>query len=465
MHANYDVVVVGAGPAGTSAAIRMAQVGLSVAILERCHFPRRHVGICISDHTVAAIDFLGLGPEFANAQFWRRKITAVLWEQSEVQMVDRFGYHLDRAVFDQLLLNRALAVGVHVYQPARFIDSERADAGWRIAIDFNGSNLILTSRFVVDAAGRRGFRHTHRTKDGPPLIAIHATWSVGKTPGYEGLIEAGDHGWLWYAQTAIDRALVSIFYDPRGIEGRKNFSLRETYTAFLRQFQAFRPEQCHGFSETQACDATSQHADDPIGDGYIRVGDSCLSVDPLSSQGVHLALQAGMQSAVVVNTILRKPANGDIARHFYRLRATEQTKRYSLRTRREYARTALKRQTSFWLDRVGDETEDRSIPTAREMGTTFQLELGPMTVSDATVFDAEPAMVGSFVEVRRVVRHPNFESPVAYFGGADLVILLSIIPITFFLRDLPTHWKYYVSAGDAQSIATSLFHRRVFVPV
>jgi len=379
-------------------------------------------------------------------------------------MVERFGYHLDRAVFDGLLLKRAVVIGVDVYQPVRVVDCKKTGASWRIAVEFNGSRSILNSRFVVDATGRRGFRSGQRIKDGAPLIAIHAIWSLGKTPNYDGLIEAGDHGWLWYAQTASDRALVSIFCDPRRMKSRDS-SLRDTYKALLDEFYVFQPSQCNDFVGAQACDATSQHANDPIEDCYIRVGDSCLSIDPLSSQGVHLALQSGMQGAVVVNTILRRPDDGDVARYFYRLRVREYARRYSLRTRNEYRRTALKRRTSFWLHRAGDETELASVPAAQDMGATFPCEAGPMTISTETVFDTQPAIVGSFIERRRVVRHPSFETPVAYLGGVDLVTLLSALPATFLLCDLPNCWKYYVSDADAQSIATALHHRRVIVPL
>jgi 2-polyprenyl-6-methoxyphenol hydroxylase-like FAD-dependent oxidoreductase len=69
--AEHDVVILGAGPGGASAAIRLAQMGLDVGVVERRRFPRSHVGICISDETVALIDCLGLGHEFNNARFWR----------------------------------------------------------------------------------------------------------------------------------------------------------------------------------------------------------------------------------------------------------------------------------------------------------------------------------------------------------------------------------------------------------
>ena len=90
--------------------------------------------------------------------------------------------------------------------------------------------------------------------------------------------------------------------------------MQAKYSGLLRQFRTLKLEQFgRQCSDPQACDAASHHAEDPIGDHYIRLGDSCFSVDPLSSQGVHLALQSGLQGAVIVNTILRKPENTEAA--------------------------------------------------------------------------------------------------------------------------------------------------------
>ena len=94
----HDVVVLGAGPAGASTAIRLAELGLDVGLVERCRFPRSHVGICMSDETIALIDSLGLGHAFNNAQFWRRKHTAVRWGDAQTRLVPQDGYHVDRAV-------------------------------------------------------------------------------------------------------------------------------------------------------------------------------------------------------------------------------------------------------------------------------------------------------------------------------------------------------------------------------
>ena len=151
---------------------------------------------------------------------------------------------------------------------------------------------------------------------------------------FDGLIEAGEDAWLWYARTARDRAVVSVFCDPRRLRAGKRGGMQAKYSGLLRQFRALKLEQLgEQCSDPQACDATSQHAEDPVGDRYIRLGDSCFSVDPLSSQGVHLALQSGLQGAIIVNTMLRKPENTAAAQRFFRMRIAERVGRYTGRTK------------------------------------------------------------------------------------------------------------------------------------
>ncbi|HEV7442576.1 MAG TPA: NAD(P)/FAD-dependent oxidoreductase, partial [Steroidobacteraceae bacterium] len=398
--AEHDVVILGAGPGGTSAAIRLAQMGLDVGVVERRHFPRSHVGICISDETVALIDYLGLGREFNNAQFWRRNLTAVRWGDSETRLVPQQGYHVDRAVLDWLMLCRSRSAGARVYQPVQAQEVERLeDSGWGVTIASGERRQLLRARFIVDAAGRRPVIRGARIKDGPPLVSVHANWALRASADFDGLIEAGEDAWLWYAQTARDRAVVSVFCDPRHLRVSRRGGVQAKYSGLLRQFRALRLEQLgEQCSDPQACDATSQHAEDPVGDHYIRLGDSCFSVDPLSSQGVHLALQSGLQGAIVVNTILRKPENTEAAQQFFRMRIAERVGRYTGRTKQEYARVSAMCPNAFWRERAGD------VSVVEADGPYPPLEPSPrapsdqVAVSSHATLDAAPVIDDVFVQ-------------------------------------------------------------------
>ncbi len=465
--AEHDVVILGAGPAGTSAAIRLAQMGLDVGVVERRSFPRSHVGICISDETVALIDYLGLGAEYNAAQFWRRNLTAVRWGDPETRLIPQKGYHVDRAVLDGLMLCRSRSAGVKVYQPVQVQGVERLqEAGWGVTIASDGQRQLLKARFIVDAAGRRPAIPGARIKDGPPLVSIHANWLLRGMVGFDGLIAAGEDAWLWYAQTARDRAVVSVFCDPRRLAVSKSGGAQAKYSGLLRQFRALRleqlAEQCSG---PRVCDATSQHAEDPVGDRYIRLGDSCFSVDPLSSQGVHLALQSGLQGAIVVNTMLRKPENTEAARQFFRMRIAERVGRYTGRTKQEYARVSAMCSNPFWQERAGGASmaeayAPRSLQEPWPRAPSDQVAVSP----DARL-DVAAVLDGFFVQVRRVVRHPNIDAGgVAYVDGVDLVRLLSALPPRFAYWDIPKIWRGQVSLADGSRIASWLWDRRVLVP-
>ncbi|MDO8396352.1 MAG: FAD-dependent oxidoreductase [Bradyrhizobium sp.] len=463
--AEHDVVILGAGPAGTSAAIRLAQMGLDAGIVERRRFPRGHVGICISDETVALIDYLGLGREFNNAQFWRRNLSAVRWGDSETRLVPQQGYHVDRAVLDGLLLCRSRAAGVRVYQPVQVQKVERLqDSSWGVAIASDDRRQFLKARFIVDAAGRRPAIPGARIKDGPPLLSIHANWALRGMVEFDGLIEAGEDAWLWYARTARDRAVVSAFCDPRRVAASERGGVQAKYAGLLRQFRALSLEQMgEQCSDPQACDATSQHAEDPVGNSYIRLGDSCLSVDPLSSQGVHLALQSGLQGAIIVNTMLRKPENAEPARQFFRMRITERVGRYTGRTKQEYARVSAMCPNAFWHERAG------GAPVVEAAGPYPPLEPAPrgpadqVAVSPHATLDAAPVIDGIFVQVRQVVRHPNIDGGVAYVEGVDLVRLLSALPPSFAYCDIPWIWRNHIPLATGSRIASWLWDKSILV--
>lgn len=461
----HDVVVFGAGPAGTAAAIRLAHLGIDVALVERACFPRPHVGICIADETVTLLEFLGIAELFPSLAPWRRALTAVQWDRAGLQFVEQRGYHVDRGKLDQLLLARASDEGVTIYQPAQAMLPPRAfEGGYHCELSVAGVAQRISCAFVVDAAGRRPILPGARMKDSPPLIAIHADWRLRSNAPFDGLIEAGTDAWGWYAQTANDRATVSVFIDPRRAKFCSGNPLSAGYERLLDQFPVLRSylsgKRC---SEPGACNATSSHAADVIGPHHIRVGDACMSVDPLSSQGVHLALQSGIQSAIIVNTILRRPVAAELAREFYRARIGERVALFSRRMRDEYTRVAARSQHPFWHERASgglpgiySMAKLRADPLPNDSGVRVR-------VATEAVMSSGPIIVGDFVEQRGTVQHPDLGLPVAFLAGAHLPTLLQDLPLA--IGDLPKYWGVCGGEPNAWEIARWLWQRRIIVEV
>ena len=462
---HHDVVIFGAGPAGTAAAIRLAHLGFDVALVERACFPRRHVGICIADETVTLLEFLGVAEPFRSSAPWRRALTAVHWGGEGPRFVEQRGYHVDRGELDQLLLTRARSGGVTIYQPARtMLPPAATEGGYHCDLSVAGVAQGIRCNFLIDAAGRRPALPGARTKDSPPLLAIHADWQLRSNTPFDGLIEAGEDAWVWCAQTAKDRATISVFIDPRRAELRSGTSLFAGYERLLDKFPVLRSslagERC---SAPGACDATSSHAADVVGPHHIRVGDACMSVDPLSSQGVHLALQSGIQSAVIVNTILRRPAVAELARGFYRARIGERVALFSRRMRDEYARVAARSQHPFWQERAtGSLPGINSVAKLRADPLPNDPSLRVRVATEAAM-SSGPVIVGDFVEQRGTVQHPDLGLPVAFLAGAHLPTLLQDLPLA--IGDLPKYWGERVGEPKAWEIARWLWQRRILVEV
>jgi len=126
MQTRFDALIIGAGPAGSSAAILLATAGWSVALIEKQAFPRRKVcGECVAASNLPLLDALGIGSDFAAQAGPELKRVALMrgaqsvWADLPPAEHARhpWGRALGRETLDTLLLARAQAVGATVLQP------------------------------------------------------------------------------------------------------------------------------------------------------------------------------------------------------------------------------------------------------------------------------------------------------------------------------------------------------------
>ncbi|MEO7241455.1 MAG: FAD-dependent oxidoreductase, partial [Variovorax sp.] len=165
---HFDAVIIGAGPAGASAAILLARAGWSVALVEKQRFPRRKVcGECIAASNLPLLDALGIGaafeasagPELRHVALMRgnEQVMAALPAASDARW--RWGRALGRETLDTLLLESARAAGATVLQP------------WSVqAINGGAGDWRCTAR-AVDQEDLLSLR-------APITIAAHGSWEV-----------------------------------------------------------------------------------------------------------------------------------------------------------------------------------------------------------------------------------------------------------------------------------------------
>jgi 2-polyprenyl-6-methoxyphenol hydroxylase-like FAD-dependent oxidoreductase len=218
MRTGFDAVIIGAGPAGSSAAILLARAGWAVAVVERQAFPRRKVcGECVAASNLPLLEALGIGPAFeASAGPELRQVALMRGSHRIVASLPAaahekypWGRALGRETLDTLLLEQARSAGAHVLQPWSVQGVSGEPGNWHCAIRAMDSQTALTLHTpVVIAAngswealpsGRARRQLKRRASD---LFAFKATFrnaslEAGCLPvlsldgGYGGMVVAG----------------------------------------------------------------------------------------------------------------------------------------------------------------------------------------------------------------------------------------------------------------------------------
>ena len=112
---HLDVCVVGGGPAGSVTALRLAQLGHRVGIVERASFPRSHVGESLTSGVWTLFDVLGIRKSFLTEDYIQSDETLVRWDKLETERIvgveNSAGLMVNRGKFDMLLLKAAETAG------------------------------------------------------------------------------------------------------------------------------------------------------------------------------------------------------------------------------------------------------------------------------------------------------------------------------------------------------------------
>ena len=323
-----DVLVMGGGPAGSTAAILLAGQGYRVVLLEKARHPRFHIGESLLPANLPLFERLGvadrvraIGMEKWGAEF----ISPWDGRQQEFEFADAwnkslaFAYQVRRSSFDEILIRRAAEAGALVIEGCRVREVRFQDGGRSARVEAaheDGRAECWDARYLIDATGRDTFlanrlkAKQRNKKHNSAAMYAHfagARREAGRREGNIGIYWF-DHGWFWFiplsdGNTSIGAVVWPSYMRTRAVELREFF----LSTIALCPPLAERLADATLASEVEATGNYSYTADHTHGANYLLVGDAYAFVDPVFSTGVMLAMTSAAAAADTIDDCCKHP--------------------------------------------------------------------------------------------------------------------------------------------------------------
>jgi len=329
---HHDAIVIGGGPAGSTAAAVLAAKGRRVVVLEKDKFPRYHIGESLLPYGYFTLKRIGVLDRMKASHFTKKYSVQFVGASGRASVPFYFFQQLEheasmtwqvlRSEFDQLLLDNAREKGAEVIEEItarELIQQDGVVAGVKAASK-DGETHEFRAPITIDATGRDAFavtRNGWKVRD--PYLNKIAVWTYYKgalrDPGLdEGATTVAyvpEKGWFWYIPLADD--IVSV-----GVVAEKDYLYKDAHdlpAIFHNQVKKNAWIERHLAAGVQSgpyrvTGEYSYRSRYCAADGLVLAGDAFGFLDPVFSSGVFLALRSGELVGDAVEAAL---AAGDVS--------------------------------------------------------------------------------------------------------------------------------------------------------
>jgi len=331
-----EVVIIGAGPGGSSSAIFLAQKGIKAIIIEKDQFPRFHIGESMTGECGETVRKMGLGDAIKDIRCTIKHKTVVYGREGKnsftipVMRRNEAGeleksttWQVRRGDFDKMLLDKVQEVGVPlVYGKAmkvlfkedgspcgvevRRADGTMVDVVGEIVLDASGPAAFLSAAGVAGKKERGKYSRQ---------IAIYSHVKNAKRDELDStlIFYEKDNHWGWFIP--IDEETVSIgVVTPSDYYRESGEEMRDFY---VREMQKISPELTKRIpdvslvEDVRAASNYSYHIHQFTGKGFLCIGDAHRFIDPIFSFGLQFALVEGRMAADTIAGYLRDDVGQD----------------------------------------------------------------------------------------------------------------------------------------------------------
>ena len=331
----YDVIIIGGGPAGSTAATLLSRQGHKVLLLEKEKFPREHIGESLIPSSYDTLKNLGVLEELARISPRKPGVNFVasegnaqsLWCFKTILKDERYlSFHVKRSAFDEMLLNHSRKHGAEVIEeaPVRNVILDKPDGTVEVQADHKGERKTFHAKFLLDASGQSTFLGSKfgvkKPFVGLDRVALWSHWDncTFDIPLQQGVIKivylGGEDklGWVWVIPISADNLSIGVVVNNSFVKREKEKFTKAGSTDWKQEIYMQEINDSPAVKsllgsatmshKVQVNGDYSYYCEKKYGNNFAMIGDAGAFLDPIFSSGIYV----GMHSAELVTDALHK---------------------------------------------------------------------------------------------------------------------------------------------------------------